>query len=126
MAGIDAFGTQFLRDTTGSGSFAVIANVSDLTGPSRAREAIEVTAHDSPDQYREFVKGLKDGGEVTITINYDPGNATHADLDADFEEDDLRDYRVVVLPGEADTATWAFSGLTIGRASCRERVCQYG
>lgn len=111
MAGIDAFGTQFLRDTTGSGSFAVIANVSDLSGPSRAREAIEVTAHDSPDQYREFVKGLKDGGEVTITINYDPGNATHADLDADFEEDDLRDYQVIVLPGEADEHTWQFSGL---------------
>src|SRR3546814_3399401 len=111
MAGIDAFGTQFKRDSTGGGVFVTIANVSDISGPSRSREAIEVTAHDSPNQYREFVKGLKDGGEVTITINYDPGASTHSDLDADFEEDDLRDYQVVVLPGEADTATWAFSGL---------------
>jgi len=111
MAGLDAFGTQFKRDSTGSGSFVAIANVPDISGPSRSREAIEVTAHDSPDQYREFVKGLKDGGEVEITINYDPGEATHQALDDDFEEHDLRDYQVVVLPGEADEHTWEFSGL---------------
>lgn len=86
MAGLDAFGTQFKRDATGAGSFVTIANVPDISGPSRSREAIEVTAHDSPDQYREFVKGLKDGGEVELTINYDPGAATHQALDDDFEE----------------------------------------
>lgn len=111
MAGIDAFGTQFLRDTTGAGTYAVIANVSDLSGPSRSREAIEVTAHDSPNQYREFVKGLKDGGEVTITLNYNPANNTHSALDADFEEDTLRSYQIIVLPGEADEHTWTFSAL---------------
>ncbi|MFC8276251.1 phage tail tube protein [Streptomyces sp. NPDC057271] len=111
MAGKDAFGTQFLRDTTGSGSFAVVANVTDISGPSRSREAIEVTAHDSPNKYREFIKGLKDGGEVEITINYNPGNSTHSALDADFEEDDLRDYQVIILPGDPDEHTWEFSAL---------------
>ncbi|MEV4936347.1 phage tail tube protein [Streptomyces zaomyceticus] len=111
MAGKDAFGTQFLRDTTGSGSFAVIANVTDISGPSRSREAIEVTAHDSPNKYREFIKGLKDGGEVEITLNYDPTATSHAALDGDFEEDDLRDYQVVILPNTADEHTWEFAGL---------------
>lgn len=111
MAGVDAHGTQFLRDTTGAGTFAVIANVSDISGPSRERESMDVTAHDSPDKYREFVKGLKDGGEVTITLNYNPANSTHSDLDADFEEVALRKYQVVVLPDTADERTWEFSGL---------------
>lgn len=111
MAGKDAFGTQFLRDTTGAGAFAVIANVSDISGPSRQREAIEVTAHDSPNKYREFIKGLKDGGEVEITLNYDPGSTSHQALDADFEEDDLRDYQVILLPGDPDEHTWDFAGL---------------
>ncbi|PJN31304.1 hypothetical protein CG717_16180 [Streptomyces sp. CB02613] len=111
MPGKDAFGTQLLRDTTGSGSFAVVANVSDLSGPSRARDAIEVTTHDSPNGYREFIKGLKDGGEVEATINFDPGNTTHQALDADFEEKDLRDYQMVILPGEADEHTWDFTAL---------------
>ncbi|MFB7031709.1 MULTISPECIES: phage tail tube protein [unclassified Streptomyces] len=111
MAGKDAFGSQFKRDTTGAGAFAVIANVTDISGPSRSREAIEVTAHDSPNKYREFIKGLKDGGEVEITLNYDPAAATHKALDADFEEDDLRDYQVVILPGDSDEHTWEFSAL---------------
>lgn len=111
MPGQDAFGTQFKRDTTGSGSFSTIANVSDLSGPEREREAIEVTSHDSPDQYREFVKGLKDGGEVSVTINFDPTNTTHQSLDADFEERDLRDYQIVILPGTADEWTWEFTAL---------------
>ncbi|MBB4987496.1 phage tail tube protein [Streptomyces nymphaeiformis] len=111
MAGKDAFGSQFLRDSTGAGSFAVVANVTDISGPSRSREAIEVTAHDSPAKYREFIKGLKDGGEVEITLNFDPGNATHSALDGDFEEDDLRNYQVIILPGEPDEHTWSFSAL---------------
>lgn len=111
MAGLDAFGTQLKRDSNGAGTFVAVANISDVSGPSRSREAIEVTAHDSPDKYREFVKGLKDGGEVEITINYDPGDVTHQALDDDFEEDDLRDYQVVILPGKDDEHTWQFSGL---------------
>ena len=111
MAGLDAFGTQLKRDTTGRGTFVAVANVEDISGPSRSREAIEVTAHDSPNKYREFVKGLKDGGEVEITVNYDPAVPSHQALDDDFEEDDLRDYQVVILPGTADEWTWEFSGL---------------
>lgn len=111
MAGKDAFGTQFLRDSTGSGAFVVIANVTDISGPSRSREAIEVTAHDSPDKYREVIKGLKDGGEVEITLNYDPSAATHAALDADFEEDELRDYQVIILPGTEDEHTWDLTAM---------------
>ncbi|GAA2790093.1 phage tail tube protein [Streptomyces showdoensis] len=111
MAGTDAFGTQFLRDTTGAGAYGVIANVADISGPSRSREAIEVTAHDSPNDYREFIKGLKDGGEVELTINYDPGESTHAALDGDFEEKDLRNYQVIILPGHPDEHTWTFAAM---------------
>lgn len=111
MAGQDAWGTQFLRETNTPGTFEVIANVSDLSGPSREREAIEVTAHDSPNQYREFVKGLKDGGEVSLTLNYDPDVVTHQHLDADFEEDDLRAYQILIFPGTADEYTWDFDAL---------------
>ncbi|MCZ7414317.1 phage tail tube protein [Streptomyces sp. WMMC897] len=111
MPGKDAFGVVLKRDSDGAGTFAAIANVSDLSGPERERESIEVTAHDSPDQYREFVKGLKDGGEVSATINYDPAESSHSALDDDFEEDDLRDYQIVILPGEADEHTWDFAAL---------------
>lgn len=111
MPGKDAFGTQLKRDSTGAGAFVAIANVGDIEGPGRSREAIEVTTHDSPDRHREFVKGLMDGGEVSVKINFDPGDSSHQALDADFEEDDLRAYQIVLLPGTADEQTWEFSAL---------------
>ncbi|WP_060880157.1 phage tail tube protein [Streptomyces scabiei] len=109
MAGEDATGTQLKRDSNGAGSFVTIASVEDLSGPGRSRNMIDVSAHDSPDRYREFVKGMKDGGEVTATINYRPGETTHQALDADFEENDLRDYQLVILPGDDDEHTWDFT-----------------
>ncbi|MGI5443826.1 phage tail tube protein [Streptomyces shenzhenensis] len=108
MAGEDATGTQLKRDSTGSGTYTVIANVEDLSGPSRERNMIDTSAHDSPDKYREFTKGMKDGGEVTVTINYSPGETTHQALDADFEEDDLRSYQIVATGSDGTTATWTF------------------
>jgi predicted secreted protein len=114
MSGVDAFGTQFKRDTTGSGTFAAIGAVADIQGPDKSREALESTTHDSPNKYREFEKGLKDGGEVTLDIRYDPGNSTHADLEADYEEDDRRDYQVVIRPGTAGEKTIEFSALITG------------
>lgn len=109
MAGEDATGTQLKRDSTGAGVFVTIASVEDLSGPGRSRNMIDVSAHDSPDKYREFTKGMKDGGEVTATINYRPGETTHQALDADFEEDALRAYQLVILPGDVDEHTWAFT-----------------
>lgn len=111
MAGKDAFGTQFKRDSDGAGTFVTVASITNISGPARTREALDVTAHDSPDQYMEFVKGLKDGGEVVLTLNYDPAQGTHQALDDDFEEDENRDYQVVIFPGEAEEHTWDFNGL---------------
>lgn len=114
MPGVDAFGTQFKRETDTPDTFELIANVSNLSGPSRERESIDVTAHNSADKYREFVKGLKNGGEVTVTINYDPTLTDTASIEADFEEEDNRNYRIVLLPGEDDEWTWDFEGLITG------------
>jgi predicted secreted protein len=112
MSGVDAFGTLFKRGdgATPTEVFTTIANVTTIGGPERTRETIDVTAHDSPDGWMEFIGSLKNGGEVTLEINYDPGNATH-DLDDDFEVRDPKNYQIVLLPGEADEHTWAFAGI---------------
>lgn len=112
MAGKDGFGTQFQRGNgaTPTEVFTTIANVTNIGGPERTRETIDMTAHDSPDGYMEFVGGLKDGGTVSLDINYDPTESTH-DLDDDFEDVDPRNYQIVILPGTPDEHTWAFAGI---------------
>ena len=111
MSGRNAFGTQFKR---GNGAtvevFTRIANVTSISGPNRTRETIDVTAHDSPDAYMEFVGGLKDGGEVSLEINYDPSETTH-DLDDDFDDEDPRNYQIVILPDTPDEHTWDFAAV---------------
>lgn len=58
--------------------FTDIAEVTDISGPGLARDAVEVTHTASPNRWREFISGLKDGGEVSLTMNHLPNNATQA------------------------------------------------
>ncbi|MFH8369198.1 phage tail tube protein [Streptomyces sp. NPDC018031] len=110
MAGLDAFGTQLQRsDMAGSPTFTAIANVTSITPPALARETLDMTTHGSPDQYREYIGGIKDGGEVSIDINYDP--RLHDPLVADLDDDEPRDYRVV-WPGTL--GSWEFSAVMTG------------
>ncbi|MFJ6659714.1 phage tail tube protein [Streptomyces sp. NPDC091377] len=108
MAGLDAFGTQLQRgDGASPGeTFTPIASVSDITPPSLERETYDVSAHDSPDGWREFVGGLKDGGEVEIEINYDPRE--HDSLVDDFKDRSPRSYKIVWPDALGD---WAFKAI---------------
>lgn len=112
MSGRDGFGTLFQRASGAAPgtTFVTIANVTNISGPERTRETIDVTAHDSPGQWMEFIGGLKDGGEVSLDINYDPGETTH-DMDDDFDDAVPRNYQVVILPDTEDEHTWALSGI---------------
>ncbi len=112
MSGRDGFGTQFRRATTitPGNVFETIANVTNVGGPERTRETIDVTSHDSPDGWMEFIGGLKDGGEISLDINYDPAEATH-DLDDDFDDTEARNYQIVILPDTADEHTWTIKGV---------------
>jgi len=112
MSGRDGFGTIFKRGdgATPTELFTAIANVTNIGGPKRSRETIDVTAHDSPGQWMEFIGGLKDGGEISLDINYDPAEATH-DLDDDFDDTVPRNYQVVILPDTIDEYTWSISGI---------------
>ena len=112
MAGEDAFGTQlwFSNMETPTPTYTMVASVTDINGPDRTREALDVTAHDSDEHYMEFIPGLKDGGEVTLTLNFRPGQASHLALDDQYDLQEVLDYRLVVLPADPDEITWDFPG----------------
>lgn len=54
-----------------------IAEVKDIDGPGFESDNPEVTHLRSPDYWREFIGGLKDGSELTFKVNFLPSNATH-------------------------------------------------
>jgi predicted secreted protein len=95
VSGIDAFGIALKRGdgVTPTEGFVAIGKVSDVKGPEIKRDTYDVTAHDSANGWREFIGGLKDAGEVTITVNYDP--SVHDVLIQDFEDVKPRNYKLV-------------------------------
>ena len=58
----------------GTGSFQKVAEVTNLTPPGRTRDTVDATHLESPDGYKEYIPGLKDAGEATLTINFDPAD----------------------------------------------------
>lgn len=60
----------------GAGVFTTITEVLDINGPAQAADTVEVTNQSSPNFYKEWLTTVIDGGSVTFTCNYVPGDAT--------------------------------------------------
>jgi predicted secreted protein len=64
-----------------------IAEVTSITGPSQSADMLDVTNHDSSDEFREYIAGLVDGGEISFEANFDSTDtngqiALHTDFQA--------------------------------------------
>ncbi len=105
---VRAYGTLLQRgDGADPEVFATIAELTDISGPSMEADELDVTSHDSPNGYREYIQGLKDAGEVTIEGNFLPANATQGNLLSDYESGDVVNYQLV-FPN-SDSTTWGFA-----------------
>lgn len=97
--------------------FTPIAELIDLSTPSMVKDQVEATHTDSPDGFREFIPGLKDGGEFSATCNFLPsdatqGNATGGALNDFINETATRNWRIT-FPG-SPTVTWTFKATITG------------
>jgi predicted secreted protein len=119
-----AFGAKLLLQTgSGPTSWLEVAGIKDITGPGNAREAIDVTTHDSQSYYVEKVPGIKDGGTVSFEIEFLAGQtaASGPQLDAiqeTFETDIIKYWAVKLRQGTVegfasaviDADCWKFQG----------------
>lgn len=53
-------------------AYDYVAEVTSLTPPGWTRDTVDVTHLESPDMAKEFIGGLIEAGEATISINYVP------------------------------------------------------
>jgi predicted secreted protein len=79
------YGTKY---QTGDGSspeaFTDTAFVTSITPPGMSRDSIDVSHMQSPDAWREFIAGMKDGGEVSLELNFRPGGSAFLAMLAEF------------------------------------------
>jgi predicted secreted protein len=111
-----AYGSEFkIGDDGTSETFTAVAEVIDISGPSMTRDAIDVTNQDSTSGWREFVPGMRDGGEVSITANWIPVNATHdgtSGILSKFTDDVLHNFQIITADdGSSGSMDIDFAGL---------------
>ncbi len=111
MSNYAAKGTLLKKgDGASPEAFTTIAQVVNIGGPTLAQEPLDVTHHSSSSGWREFIGGLKDGGEISLEINFDPGNATHDEttgLQAELANGSSKNYRLEFPDTGATKITFA-------------------
>lgn len=91
----DGYGVALgIGDGSSSESFTPLAEVVDANGPSFAKDTLDVSHSTSPNKYREFIAGFKDGGEVTLTLNMTQSD--YAALLAEFEKEVSTNYQLTI------------------------------
>lgn len=110
VSGVGAVFQKKTADSSDGDVFTTISQINQISGPDLSRDVIDVTNLDSTGGYREFIAGFRDGGEVTLNMNFT--KTTFDLMKEDFDSDVLNDYRIV-LPDVGNT-TFSFSGLVTG------------
>jgi len=85
-----------------------VLEIIKLGGPGMKADMKEVSNMLSPNTYKEFVAGLREGGDVTFEGNYIPKDATQITLRTDFENGTQSSW-TIVLPNAL--GTWTFTAM---------------
>lgn len=107
--------TEFTKigyGTTVSIGGTLIGEMMSISGPNVTADAIDVTTMSSTGGYREFIQGLKDGGELSIELKKHPGDAGQAAVYTSLNAG-TADTIILTFPTSMAT-TWTFTGITTG------------
>lgn len=75
------YGSLFkVRTSTGPDVYTTMGEQASVTPPGVSVDSIDATHELSPNAWREFIPGLKDGGEISADLHYVPVGTTEAAL----------------------------------------------
>lgn len=86
-----------------------IGQITDISGPSLSKNFIDATSFDSAGSYREFIGGLRDPGEVSLTVILNPSSSTDNKLRSNFDLD-TDENKVVSIDLAGSGTSLDFSG----------------
>lgn len=108
MAGITSQGVTL------SANSEEIANVTSISGPDQTAGQIDTTALDTAGGYRTFIGGFRDGGEMTLELNFDSTEDSHkeaaAGLKRYFNEGENETWTLTL----SDSSVFSFDGAVTG------------
>ena len=83
-----------------------IGQIRSISGPNSAYDDVDTTTLDSSSNFRTFVAGLADPGEVTIELVADPTLTSHARLSLYHEAGSAKTY-TISHPTSANTQAFS-------------------
>ena len=112
MAKYDAFGTIWSLEYVAA-TFTPVGQVTNIDVMDIDVDTIDVSDHSSTGQWREFVAGMKDAGELSMDVNLDP--ATHmATTDSPYAHVGGDPIGMKITLPDAGAAEIAFDGIITG------------
>lgn len=93
-------------------AFTTVAEVFEIGGLGESNDLVDTTNFDSAGA-REYIGGLADGSEISVSCNYIPGNATQSGAITDAKNKATRNIQVHVEQG-SPTTIFAFAAVCLG------------
>lgn len=103
------WGTGFFLEDEPAGDLIEIDEVVEVPFGDEVADDVEVTHMKSPGRRKEYIRGLIEAGEGTLTINYIPGSPTDTLLRNAQQDGLTRAYRSI-LPDELGEPDWQIDG----------------
>lgn len=95
----------YLGSTASPPVYTEIPEIKSISGPSTTIPMIDVTSLAS--DAKEYKPGLKDQGELQLTINWAPDNAVHGDLRDVQSDREVRPFKIEWTDA-SPVAVWTF------------------
>lgn len=119
------FGAHIMKgDGQSPENFVAVLGLKSITGPQIKRDMVDVTDMDSATNFKEFIGGLVDAGEVSFDANFMPRDETQNQSDGGFMAEfdktscDSRGNWRITLPecaGESE-GYFEFAGIVSGQS----------
>jgi predicted secreted protein len=86
-----------------------VAGLTSIGGIAKTADTLDTTTLDSDGGYRTFTGGFKDGGEVSLSGYFEPGDVGQLAMDSAYESGAVTPFQIL-FPAELG-ASWSFSGV---------------
>ena len=106
-----------MSDMAGSPVFATIAQITGLTPPAGSRGVTPIAEHDMAGAIEKLADALRDEGQLTLAVNFDPAGATHDEttgFESVYRSGVLTDFQLVFPDAGSKQAD--FSAIVVNRS----------
>ena len=111
------FGTIFSRENNTPGTYDDLAGILEIGELNKTRNVVDNIFYDSSSGYIGKLAGLRNAGEISVTLVYDVTEADSVLLEGDLDIAALHNYRITWGDASGTTATFAGLVTSVGIAT---------